>query len=176
MDDAGDKARSAALNQPEAQARAPGPAGGDADPARLVELLKHQNVLHRRLRLLADRQKAMVAEDDSQALLKLLADRQKLVEGLVGLNDKLAPYREKWTAIYNNLDEATRKCVADLLEEANSALGSILQSDRQDTAQLAARRQGMAGRLATVDAGSRASAAYSSAGRHVPGNVTDARV
>ncbi|MFQ5501913.1 MAG: hypothetical protein ACE5EQ_06380, partial [Phycisphaerae bacterium] len=64
---------------------------------RLVSLLQHQQTLYRQLRLLADRQKALVVRDDTESLLTLLAERQRLVDGLVGLNAQLAPFRENWT-------------------------------------------------------------------------------
>ncbi len=146
------------------------------DGPRLVSLLKHQGTLYRRLRLLADRQNALVAQSDAQPLLGLLADRQRLVDGLVGLSEKLAPYRKNWTSTYAKLDEPTRKVVSGLLEEANSALGSILQNDRRDTATLAAKRQDFADRLTTAETGSRAGAAYASAGTGPPRPVTDATV
>ena len=144
------------------------------DGLNLIELLKHQSTLYRRLRLLADRQKALVALDDTQPLMGLLAERQKLVDGLVGLTDRLAPYRSKWTDFYGRLDSPQRKEVAGLLEEVNSALGSIVQSDQRDTATLAAKRQDMAERMATAEVGCRASAAYSSAGLKSRNVVTDA--
>jgi chorismate-pyruvate lyase len=146
------------------------------DASRLVSLLKHQRTLYRRLRLLADRQNALVAQSDAQPLLELLADRQRLVDGLVGLSEKMAPYRRNWTSTYAMLDEPTRKVVAGLLEEANSALGSVLQSDNRDTATLAAKRQDFADRLTTAETGSRASAAYASAGAGASRPVTDAMV
>lgn len=144
------------------------------DGTRLVGLLRHQSTLYRRLRLLADRQKALVAQDDARPLLALLAERQKLVDGLVGLNEQLACYRRDWTGVYGRLDEPTRKDVAALLEEVNTALGSILQSDRRDSATLAMKRRDVTDRLAVVEAGTRASAAYSSAGADVRQAVTDA--
>jgi len=144
------------------------------DGTRLVSLLRHQTTLYRRLRLLADRQKALVVQNDAQPLLSLLAERQKLVDGIVGLTKKLAPYRKSWTEFYAQLDDATREEAAGLLEEVNTALASIGQSDQRDTATLAAKRQDMADRLAVVDTASRASVAYSSAGATVREVVTDA--
>ncbi|MBN2559358.1 MAG: hypothetical protein JXQ75_00305 [Phycisphaerae bacterium] len=144
------------------------------DATRLVELLKHQDALYRRLRVLADRQKSLVAEDDARPLLSLLAERQKLVDGLVGLNAKLAPYRKEWTGVYGSLDEPTRGQVAELLERANSALGAVLRGDQRDTAALSAKRQDMVGRVAAMDSGSRAKAAYCSAGSDTRKSMTDA--
>ena len=141
----------------------------------LVALLGHQRTLYRQLRVLADRQKALVVQDDPEALLALLGERQRLVDGLVGLNARLAPFRARWSQIYNGLDESRRKEVSLLLEEVNSSLGAILQSDRTDTATLTARQQDMAGQLATFNTGSRASAAYSQSNPAAKTHLTDAR-
>jgi hypothetical protein len=144
------------------------------DVSALIGLLEEQRGLYGRLRLLADRQRTLIVQDDSRPLLALLAERQRLVDGLVSLNERLAPYRSEWTAVYGGLEETVRRRVAELLEEANAALGSILQSDSRDTAALTARRQGMVQQLATVDAGTRASAAYASAGTAMRSQLADA--
>jgi hypothetical protein len=153
----------------------PAPTGTTAFSVReLIALLEHQRSLYRGLRRLADRQKALVVQDDPQPLLGLLAERQKLVDELVSLNVRLGSYRESWPEVYSTLDEPARKQVADLLEEANQSLGSILKSDGEDTATLTARRADMSGRLAAVDAGGRASAAYAMAGVGMSSRLTDA--
>ena len=145
------------------------------DAARLVELLKRQNALYRRLRKLAERQRALVAQDEVQPLLSLLAERQQVVDGLVNANQELAPFRTDWSERYQRFDEPTRRQVAELLEEANASLGTILQSDQQDSATLSAKRMDVAERLAAAETGSRASAAYSAAGAGQRLNVTDAQ-
>ena len=141
---------------------------------RLVELLRHQQTLYRQLRLLADRQKALVVRDDTESLLTLLAERQRLVDGLVGLNAQLGPFRENWTELYAGLDDSVRARVAELLEEVNTSLGAILQSDSRDSAQLNTRQCARATQMADVDAGTRVSAAYSTASRNAPARLTDA--
>ena len=149
-------------------------AGETRDVTALIGLLEEQRGLYGRLRLLAERQRGLVVQDDPQPLLALLTERQRLVDGLVGVNARLAPYRSEWTTVYGGLDEPRRRQVAELLEEANAALGSILQSDKHDTAALTARRQGMVQQLATVDAGARAGAAYAAAGTTVRSRLADA--
>ncbi len=146
-----------------------------SDASQLVELLERQRTLYRRLRGLAERQKSLVVSQDVQPLLALLADRQRLVDELMALNEQMSVYRQNWSSIYGNLDEASRKHVASLLEEANTALGLILQSDSRDTATLNAKRQDVTTRLSSMDSGSRASAAYAAAGTGVRAAVTDAK-
>lgn len=145
------------------------------DAGQLVTLLEHQRTLHRQLRILSDRQRSLVAEDDAETLLRLLSERQRLVDGLVNLNARLAPYRSQWTHFYGSLDEDCRHRVASLLEEVNGSLAAILQSDGKDTATLTARQHSITGQLAAFDAGSRASAAYGKTSTQARSNVTDAR-
>jgi hypothetical protein len=144
------------------------------DVAELVPLLERQRTLYRRLRLLADRQKLLVVQDDAQALLDLVGERQVLVDRLVEVSGQLAPYRSEWTEIYTRLGEPGRRQVAELLEEANRALSSILQSDSRDTAVLSARRESASRHLSAMESGSRATAAYSRAGATAREILTDA--
>lgn len=133
------------------------------DTGRLIELLEEQRTLFRQLRRLADRQQALIQADDVKPLLGLLADRQRLVDGLLGVNEQLAAYRKNWSAVYSGLDEGLRRRIAGLLEEANASFGTILQCDSRDSAALSAKRQEVGGRLMAVGNGSRARAAYAAA-------------
>lgn len=142
---------------------------------RMVELLRHQQVLYRRLRQLSERQNLLVTREDPEALLQLLSERQRLVDGLVGLSAQLAPFREKWSEVYNSLSEPKRREVAELLEEANQSLGAILSSDSKDSATLTARKQGIAAELANYGAAGRATAAYASAGATGQTSYAEAR-
>jgi len=146
--------------------------GGEV--ATLVQLLEHQRSLYRRLRMLAERQRSLVMMDDHRPLLDLLAERQKLVDGLVSLVSQMAPYRSRWTQIYQELDEGSRRRVTLLLEEVNASLSSILQSDSHDTAALMARKDHMAQQISTMNAGRHASAAYAVAGSAGQMLMTDA--
>ncbi|MCB9851828.1 MAG: flagellar protein FliT [Phycisphaerales bacterium] len=128
--------------------------------ARVIELLRHQRTLYRKLRSLADRQKSLVVSDDAGALIQLLAERQRLVDGLVQLNAKIAPYRQNWTDFYQGLSETQRVEVSELLEEVNASLGAILRDDARDTAMMTARRERMAIELGEIGGSRRAHAAY----------------
>jgi hypothetical protein len=130
--------------------------------AELIALLESQRQLYVRLRLLADRQRALILNEDTQPLLGLLVERQELVDKLVSLNERLGPYRASWTTIYSCLDEPRRRHVAALLEESNAALGTIITNDNRDTATLRARRQGVANLLGKAETAVRTNAAYGS--------------
>ncbi len=128
---------------------------------RLIELLGRQQDCYRRLCLLSEKQKALVAGDDGRALLTLLGHRQRLVDELVDRSAEIAPYRRQWTEFYAGLEGSRRRRISELLEDLNGSLGAILQDDRRDTATLTAKRNVVAGTLAAMDSGRRARAAYS---------------
>lgn len=136
----------------------------DRYATQLLDLLTEQRSQHRRLQLLTERQRILVADDDPQNLLALLAERQGVVDGLGALNQRLAPYRETWTRTYHELDPATRRQVKELLEESNELLAAVLNSDRADTETLGARREVAASTLSSSRLTGRATAAYTAAG------------
>lgn len=140
---------------------------------RLVELLTHQRSLYRKLKMLAERQQSLVTHDDTEALLKLLSERQKLVDGLVKLNEQIAPYRQQWSTFFGALSMARREEVSDLLEEVNASLGAILKNDARDTAVMTVRRERVSTDIGHVDGGRRATAAY--AGQRGGNSLTDAQ-
>jgi hypothetical protein len=135
--------------------------GGRMDALELVRLLETQQGQFHRLHLLADRQRALVLAEDHQPLLDLLGERQRLVDDLVNLTGRLAPYRARWTELYQALDDSMRRHVTQLLEEVNGSLGMILQRDQQDTTLLKARRDSAATQIAVLEDKSRAHTAYS---------------
>lgn len=131
-------------------------------PAELVKLLTEQRNQYRRLRGLTQRQRTLVLDEDSPALLSLLNERQRVVEDLTALGARLSPYRREWTRVYDGLDPAMRGQVKELLEESNALLASVMTADRQDTEMLGARRQSAAAGLSATRLTGRASAAYAS--------------
>lgn len=147
----------------------------DASIAALIELLGHQRTLYRRLRVLAERQRALVAADEVEPLIDVLAERQTLVDALVALNNRLAPYRRNWTEVYNRFDRQTRRTVSEMLEEANSTLGLVLRNDGQDCGTLSARRETTALQISSMNSGGRARSAYASAGIEAGYGCTDTR-
>ena len=132
--------------------------------AELKLLLGHQRTLYRRLSLLASRQRSLIVQDDARRLMELLSERQTLVDGLTGLSRRLAPYRENWTSLFASMDDAGRREVSGLLEEANTALGMILRDDSRDCDALAAKRDEISQRLTEHVAVGAAGGAYAGGG------------
>lgn len=139
--------------------------------AELKLLLGHQRTLYRRLSLLATRQRSLIVQDDARRLMELLSERQTLVDGLIGLSRRLAPYRENWTSLFASMDDEGRREVSGLLEEANTALGTILRDDGRDCDALAAKRDEISQRLSQHVSVGAAGGAYAAAATAVAGGV-----
>lgn len=130
------------------------------DETRLLALLEEQRGLYDRLRLLSERQRNLISGDRPEMLLDILRDRQLLVNALARVNESLSPYRRSWESIYAGLSAEVRERVTTLLEEINSALRLILQSDQEDGALLAARKQSVSREIEEIGGARTANAAY----------------
>ena len=130
------------------------------EPKRLIDMLARQRDLYKKLRELSEKQRTMISGDRPDLLLNILRERQGLVTSLAQLNDEMGPYRRNWDAAYNALPEQYRDQASDLLQEINGLLRVILQTDREDSALLSARKQAVATSIADVSGGQLANAAY----------------
>lgn len=135
------------------------------DEQRLMQLLQDQRACYARLHKLADRQRLLVAADDAAGLLSVLAERQVCVDELTRLNGSLAPYRAAWTSVYRDLSEPARGEVRGLLDECNTLLAAVMESDQRDAASLATRRELTSAALSGARSAGAAAAAYSTASR-----------
>lgn len=133
----------------------------DAAHLHLLTLLTQQRDLYARLQELSDRQRSLICGERPEQLLNILRDRQVLVTALARLNEDLAPFRRDWEATYAALPEPTRSAAARLLAEISGMLRTILQSDHEDGALLAARKQVIARELNEVGQTQAATNAYS---------------
>ena len=132
----------------------------ELDPTRLIDLLARQRDLYRNLRELSERQRNLITGDRPELLLSILRDRQDLVTALARLNNELGPFRRNWDSVYAALPEARRAAASELLREINGLLRVILQTDQEDGALLAARKQAAGAALHDLAGGQVANAAY----------------
>ncbi|QOJ14277.1 MAG: flagellar protein FlgN [Planctomycetia bacterium] len=130
------------------------------DPRSVIALLTEQRRLYTELRTLSQRQRGLISGDQPEELLNVLRDRQSLVAALARLNHDLAPFRRNWEATYSALPEGDRTQAAELLSDVSALLRTILQSDQEDGALLAARKQLVARELAEIDSTRTAASAY----------------
>lgn len=133
------------------------------DPAssgEVLSLLHRQVDLYRRFESLADRQRNLIAEEDSQPLLRLLADRRKLIDELTVMSDQLEPYRANWSTMRESLTPDQQGTAEQLLREAGKCLERIIDGDNADVKLLTARKTRTATAVSEVQAGQRMLAAY----------------
>jgi len=143
-------------------------------PEGLIDLLREQRDLYRRLQELSDRQRNLISGDRPELLLNILRDRQMLVESLARVNQQLSPYRQSWQEIYATLPPADRQTASSLLDEINGMLQLILKADQEDQALLSARKQAVARSLNDVSGGRVANTAYAQhAGSRRGGGAAD---
>jgi hypothetical protein len=139
----------------------------------VLELLRRQVNLYRRLETLSQQQRNQISSDDPQPLLRLLADRQRLTDALVETSRRLAPFREKFSAVRAALETGEREEVDRLLKEAGQRLDRILRADQDDAKLLAARKVRASTALSQTQVGRRMLNAY--APPSGPGNVASNR-
>jgi hypothetical protein len=107
----------------------------------VVALLRTQASLFSRLEGFAQRQRAMVVQEDTRPLLALLAERQKLSLELALVSRNLQPVRANWASLRESLPPFERDEVDGLLSDMQKALSRIIESDEQDARVLGVRKQ-----------------------------------
>lgn len=130
------------------------------DANQLVGLLRQQRDVYQSLRTLSEKQRNLITDNRPDLLLSILKDRQDLVAALARLNEQLGPYRRNWDAMYARLPEPPRAEAAALLHDINRLLREILQSDQEDGALLATRKQAVSDEVAGLRGTATASMAY----------------
>lgn len=133
---------------------------GMTEPSELIALLRQQRDLYERLRELSEKQRNMISGDRPELLLRILRDRQDLVTSLARLNERMGPYRRNWDAAYAALPAELRSEASTLLQEINALLRAVLRTDQEDSALLSAKKQAVAGSLASLSGGQAANTAY----------------
>lgn len=140
----------------------------------LLGLLRRQQEAYRALRDLAERQRALVTQDDPQSLLKILADRRRLVDDLSRLAAEMAPYRRNWTGVLSVMSQAERDTIREMVESSGSLLAGILESDRADVLTLTERQRAVRTLLERNSCGATAHRAYAASAPAGRPTVTDA--
>ncbi len=134
------------------------------DPQQMIELLRRQQDCYAALQQLSQTQRSLITGERPDLLLTVLGERQSLVSELLGLNNKLAPYRRAWDDLVEHVPESQREEVAELLRSIGGLLRSILETDQQDSAVLSARKQIVGRSLSELSGGRSAHLAYAPGG------------
>ena len=126
----------------------------------VLGLLDRQVSLYGKLETLAQKQRALITNEDTAPLLKVLAQRQRLTTALQEINDQIAPFRSDWPRFKQSMAPIDRARVEELVRQANERLGNLLDQDEQDVRMLSARKQRVGSMLKGVCSGKQAIAAY----------------
>ena len=128
----------------------------------MLGLLGRQVRLYDQLQNLADKQRALIVNENTQPLLNILSQRQKLTQELTQLGKDMAPFREHWSEVRQNLREDERKLAEDLILKANDRLKTLLASDEQDAQMLKIRKQRVGTQIGSTTFNRKAMSAYRS--------------
>ncbi len=126
----------------------------------LTPLLERQKSLYQKLRILSDQQKAYIDQGQSELLLTLLSQRQKLIDDAASVTAELEPYRQRWEAIWTNLDETNRQKIGALVRQVQELLGLIVQQDERDRQTLVDNKARISNELQKIARGTAANNAY----------------
>ena len=133
------------------------------DAGELIAQLTEQRDLYAQLAGLADHQRSLIADDETERLLAVLAQRQKIVDRLGVLADQLRPDLRNWREIRSRMAEADGRQADRLVGEMNTLLSAIVAKDEADAQLLAARKGSAATALAGLKRSKEAGAAYAAA-------------
>jgi len=129
----------------------------------LLGLLDRQRQLYRNLQALVERQAELVTAGDPDGLLQILAQRQTLLEDVKKTNDALLPFRQRWDAICQMLEEPQRARATAAINEINERLQTIMRRDQKDSEMLQLRCRKIGQELQATRVGRTAIRAYDGA-------------
>ncbi len=130
----------------------------------LIALLEAQCALYGRLRELTVQQREAARTEDPSALLGLLGRRQEVLAELNALDERVRPIRQEWETVRRRLPDGARARAAAIFQETRAVLESILQSDREVSEELEARKTQTAAAISQIGQARRAHAAYGAPG------------
>lgn len=126
----------------------------------ILDLLREQAALYKRLEVLAGKQREMVAQDDTEPLAAVLAARQEVTEALLRLGEALDPVGRDWADFRARLSLDERRETEELGQQVSRRLSRINQRDKEDARLLVARKQIVADMLRSTHVTKRALSAY----------------
>jgi len=76
------------------------------------------------------------------------------------LNNRIEPYRERWSQMWTDLDEADQQRVRELIEQVQHLIEKIVDQDGKDRSVLQDRRDQLIGNISRVRQSGAAHRAY----------------
>ncbi len=110
-------------------------------PEAVLALLDEQATLLRRLEVLANRQRELIATDDTRPLISLLGDRRKVMTSLAGVGGRIESARSDWVAYRERFSPHDAERADQLLREIGDRMKKVIESDEEDARLLSLKRK-----------------------------------
>jgi hypothetical protein len=130
----------------------------------LIELLESQHALVGELSTLADRQKTLVRDRRTEALLGLLTERQQILDRFAGMQERLGSLTADLDRRITEVEDPARTRIQALIGEIGDRLTVVMAGDERDQQSLEAARGDTARELREIDTARVARAAYQGSG------------
>ena len=138
-------------------------AGPTSEATVVLNLLRRQRNLYQSLHRLACRQRGLITQNDSEALLALLSDRQQLTESILEVGREIASHRDAWPRMRQALPSADRAEADDLLAQVSTVIGQVAGLDEEAARMLSTRKAQVAEGIKTARNERAAVSAYAAA-------------
>jgi hypothetical protein len=129
-------------------------------PEKVIEMLRAQSSLYRRLEDCAARQRRLIVEDDAAGLLDVLATRKRLTDLIAAIGRRLAPIRQSWPQWRDRLAAEARAEADRLVNDSSASLRRLIEGDEQDCRVLSVKKDATARMLTATSSGAKAISAY----------------
>lgn len=133
---------------------------GENWSATLDTLLEQQASSVGQLDALSQRQHELVESERPERLLGVLAERQGVVAELTDLMEKMEPFNRLWPTIVMATEPGKRDDIVRRVESIAQMIERVNQRDAEDHTVMTQKRDSIAQRLAGVQGGKAAVAAY----------------
>ena len=130
-----------------------------APPETLIKLLERQHALVVELARMAERQGALIASGDSDALMALLAQRQQIMDQFQASQDSLTQLSENHSG-WNSVDDEPRRRIGGLVDDITRRLAVVMERDEQAREELTANRDRLGAELSGLSTARQAQQAY----------------
>ncbi len=136
------------------------PAMTEAELTRLLALLERQLSLYQDLAGLSQEQAPLVAQGETDALLRLLGRREQCIGSLRQVNTELEPFRLRWIEWLPALTQDQKAHIAGMTDRIKSLRDQIVQQDERDCQSLRRERERVSAQMSRQQYAGSAARAY----------------
>jgi len=126
----------------------------------LLALLTEQQHLYSQLLSLSSQQAQSIRDGSTEQLLALLSQRQSVIDSITRLNTQVAPYRDNWPTLREQVQPQQRQQVNQVLDEIELMLNQVVEQDERDRDELKGVQAQIGTQMGQVNQAGRAIQAY----------------